>query len=90
MQAIVENVEDYCARTNLGPLLKFKSPWPLNYRLESDITSELSPRRASYYQSLIGVLQWIVKLSRGDLVMEVSAIASIMALSREGHLGIVF
>ena len=60
VQAAVKNVEDYRMRANLGPLPKTKSPWPTNYRPESDITSELGPRKASYYQSLNGVLRWIV------------------------------
>ena len=90
VQAAVKNVEDHRARANLGPLLKVKSPWPTNYRPESDITAELVPRKASYYQSLIGVLRWIVELGRGHLAMKVSAMASMMALPREGHLNTVF
>ena len=90
VQAAVKNVEDYRTRANLGPLPKTKSPWPTNYRPESDITSELGPKEASYYQSLIGVLRWIVELGRGDLAMEVSAMASVMALPRQGHLNTVF
>jgi len=90
VQAAVKNVEDYRKRADLGPLLKTKSPWPTNYRPESDITPELTPKKASYYQSLIGVLRWIVELGRGDLAMEVSAMASMMALPREGHLETVF
>ena len=90
VQAAVKNVEDYRTRANLGPFLKTKSPWPTNYRPESDITSELGPKEASYYQSLIGVLRWIVELGRGDLAMEVSAMASMMALPRQGHLNTVF
>ena len=32
------------------------------------------------------MLQWIVELNRVDITMETSALASIMALPREGHL----
>ena len=39
-----------------------------------------------YYQSLIGVLGWIVELGKGNLAMEVSTIASMIDLFREGHL----
>ena len=52
LQAIVKNLEDHRARANLGLLLKAKLPWPSNYRLEADVTPELSPTKASYYQSL--------------------------------------
>ena len=49
-----------------------------------DITPELTPQQASYYQSLTGELRWIVELGRVDLVMETSAMAS------KGHLKVVF
>ena len=67
-----------------------RAPWPSNYHPEADVTPELSPSKASYYQSLIGILRWIVELGRGDIAMEVSAMASMMALPREGHLEAVF
>ena len=51
---------------------------------------ELDPKRAQYYQSLIGVLHWIVELGRIDVMTEVSKLASHMALPREGHLEAVF
>ncbi len=41
---------------------------------------------ASYYQSLIGVLRWIVELGRVDICLEVSILSSCLALPREGHL----
>ena len=37
-QDAVNNVENCRSRDNLGPLLKAKSPWPSNYRAESDVT----------------------------------------------------
>jgi hypothetical protein len=69
---------------------KSKSPWSTNYRPEIDTTPELEPTEAAYYQSLIGVLRWIVELGRGDICMEVSAMASMMAMPREGHLDQLF
>ena len=90
VQNAVKNVEEYRDRIGLKPLKKTKSPWPSNYRPEADVTPELSSVQASYYQSLIGILRWIVELGRADLVMETSALASMMALPREGHLNAVF
>ena len=54
------------------------------------IAPELSPVKTSYFQSLIGVLRWIVELGRADIVMETSALASMMALAREGNLLAIF
>ena len=91
VQNAVKNVEEYLVRSGRDRLKpRTKSPWPSNYRPEIDTTPELEPKEISYYQSLIGVLRWIVELGRADLVMEVSAMASMMALPRKGHLDAVF
>jgi hypothetical protein len=90
VQNAIGNVEEYLKSRNQSLLLRAKSPWSTNYCPEIDMTPELQPSEASYYQSLIGVLQWIVKLGRGDICMEVSAMASMMALPREGHLDQLF
>ena len=86
----IKNVEDYRRANGLGPLGRATSPWPRNYRPESDVTPELSSEESSYFQSLIGTLRWIVELGRADLVMETSALASMMACPREGHLNALF
>ena len=67
-----------------------KSPWSPGYRPEIDTSPELSPSDAAYFQSLIGVLRWIVELNRIDICMETSALASMMALPQEGHLDQVY
>ena len=90
VQSTVKKLEDYCDKQGLGMLPKVKSPWPRNYRPEVDVSTELSSIQASYYQSLIGILHWIVELGRADIVMETSALSSMMAFPREGHLDAVF
>ena len=77
-------------KQGLGMLPKVKLPWPQNYRTKVDVSTELSSIQASYYQSLIGILRWIVELGRADIFMETSALASMMALPREGLLDAVF
>ena len=90
VQNAVKNVEDYREKNGLGPLPRVKSPWPRDYRPEADVSPELSSIEASYFQSLIGILRWIVEFGRADLIMETSALASMMALPREGHLNAVY
>ena len=51
------------------------------YRPECDVTPELEPGDASYYQSLIGILRWTVEMGRIDICCEVSIMSS-----HEGHL----
>jgi len=60
------------------------------YRPELDISAELDPHDCAYYQSLIGILRWIVKLGRVDICCEVSMMSSHLALPREGHMQPVF
>ena len=54
------------------------------------MSPELDAEDASYYQSLIGVLRWIVELGRVDICLEVSMLSSHLALPREGHMQQVF
>ena len=62
IQNIVKNVEDYRSKCGLVPLPRVKSPWPSNYRPEVDVTPELTSIQALYFQSLIGILRWIIEL----------------------------
>jgi len=61
-------------------------PWPNDFVAELDDSPELDPKRANYYQSLVGILHWMVELGRVDIITETSVLASHMALPREGHL----
>ena len=67
VRAAVDDVEDYLS--NKGEKLAAKALTPLksNYRPDIDITEELGEDESSYYQSLIGVLRWIVELGRVDI-----------------------
>ena len=60
------------------------------YRPEIDTSDELDYAEAAYYQSLIGILRWMVELERIDITCEVLMISSHMALPQVGHLGQLF
>ena len=51
-----------------------KAPAPMSnsYCPEIDISFELNTTDASYYQSLISILQWMVELGRVEITTEVS------------------
>ena len=51
-----------------------------------DVGQELDTTDSAYYQSLIGILRWMVELGRVDICLEVSMLLSHLALPREGHL----
>ena len=65
---------------------KADAPLTNTYRPELDISRELNETDAAYYQSLIGILRWIVELGLVDVYLEVSMTSSHLALPREGHL----
>ena len=67
VQSAVKNVEDHLRKTGEKLPARAKSPWTSQYRPKVDTTSELSPEKATYYQSLIGILRWIVELGRVDI-----------------------
>ena len=83
-------MEGYLRKINLSLPKRAPAPLSTNYRPEIDTSPELEPQQASYYQSLIGILRWIVELGRVDITCEVSMMASCMALPREGHLKQLF
>ena len=92
VQDAVKNANDYLKEHFGGRTLPRKAagPWKRDYVAETDTSPELGTTLASYYQSQIGVLHWIVELGRVDIITEVSTLASHLALPREGHLEAVF
>ena len=69
---------------------KAETPIRTSYRPELDVTKELGPTDAAYYQSLIGILRWMVELGRIDICLEVSMLSSHLVMPREGHLEQVY
>ena len=76
------------------PELKHSSratnPFPTDDDPDLDTTNELDEDQATYYESQIGILHWIVELGRIHIATEVSLLASHVALPRKGHLQTVF
>ena len=66
------------------------NPFPTDYDPDLGTTNELDEDQATYYQSQIGILHWIVELGRIDIATEVSLLALHVALPRKGHLQTVF
>ena len=82
----IENVEKYVNEKGTKLPCRANTPLSPNYRPEVDVTDELEPADAAYYQSLIGILRWMVELGRVDITCEVSMMSSHLALPRRGHL----
>ena len=89
VQSPVKNIEADVRRPENSHLkipLKAEAPLTMSYRPELDVSSELTPRDSAYYQSLIGILRWIVELGRIDICLEVSMMSSHIVMLRKGHL----
>ena len=89
IQSAIKNVEVYIGRpenSHLKILSKAETPLTTSYRPELDVSPELMPRDSAYYQSLIGILRWIVELGRIDICLQVSMMSLHLAMPRKGHL----
>ena len=65
---------------------KAENPFRMNYEPELDDSTPLDSETASYFQTLIGVMRWMVEIVRIDIATEVSILSSHLAYPREGHL----
>ena len=75
VQSAVKNVEEYVGKPENSHLkipTKAERPLTTSYRPELDVSPEVTPQDSAYYQSLIGILWWIVELGRIDICLEVS------------------
>ena len=69
VQAAVHNVQDYLSTSVAAGDSKYSlprkatTPIKSTYRPELDVTPELYETEASHYQSLIGILRWMVERS---------------------------
>ena len=90
VQTDVKNVEEYLVKKGQSLKAKALDPLPKGYRPEIDVSEELRSEEASYYMSLIGIVQWMVELGRVNICTKVSMMSSNLALPIEGHLEAVF
>ena len=65
---------------------KASAPFPCDHQPEVDILPELDAKHASLHHSQVGILCWMVKLGRIDMITEVLLLLSCLTLPREGHL----
>ena len=63
---------------------KTENPFKMGCDPELDTSPELDPYAASYYLTIIGILRWMIKLRRIDIITKVSLLLSHVALTREG------
>ena len=57
-----------------------------NYRSELDASSLCNPGQIKYFQSLIGILRWLIELGRIDIAYEVTSLSKFLMRPRIGHI----
>ena len=62
MSEAVKNVEAYLARKEKKLNAKAGAPISNGKRPDTEATDELQPVDSAYYQSLIGIIRWMVEL----------------------------
>ncbi len=89
VQEAVKNCKYYVSK-HLSPQYRLPklapNPLPTKYETVIDVSPELDPDLASYFQSLIGIRRWMVDLGCIDIATEVSLLSAHSALPREGHM----
>ena len=60
IQEAVKNIEQTIAKRGLALKKKVQAPFTTGYSPEIDGSEILNHEDATYYQSLIGILRWIV------------------------------
>ena len=62
------------------------NPFCMTHEPELDDSTPLDLDAASYFQTIIRVMRWMVEIGRIDIATEVSILSSHLAYPREGHL----
>lgn len=90
VRSAIKNVEEVLGKRGEKLPTKCLIPITSNYRLQANISTGLSAEGVTYYQELIGILQWAYELGRVNILAEVSFLSQHLALPQEGHLNQVF
>ena len=71
---------------------KFRLPkkvdncFKIGYDPELGISPDLEPNATSYFQPIIGILRWMIKLERINIITKLSLLSTHLVLPREEHL----
>jgi hypothetical protein len=88
VQSAVQNVQEHMTALHWYQKLQKKESGPFvdGFKPKLDLSPELDPITANFYQSQIGVLRWCVELVCIDILTEVSMLSTHISLPHEGHL----
>jgi len=82
----VKSIEEKADKYGLILPKNVATPLRSSYNPELDLTMELNEDGVNFYQSMIGILRWLVEAGRIDISHSVSVMSSFMACPRIGQL----
>ena len=86
VQESVKNIEQHLADKGMRLYRGGTAPLSPGYCPELDASPELEVQDATYYQSFIGILLWMVEMGQIDITCKVSMMSYFVAIPHEGHL----
>ncbi len=84
-QYILESIKQIEQRLNIT-LREERTPMATKDHPEDDTSPFLDTNLHREYQALIGMLQWVITISRADICYATSSLSQFSAAPREGHL----
>ena len=72
VKAAVENVELKLSKSQHMLPSRCDTPMSTSYHPSEDVSKEMNAQGVQTYQELIGILRWAVKITRADILLEVS------------------
>ena len=89
VEAAVRNFKQFL-RNNFNNKYKLMchtpNPFPLGYEPGTNISPLLPPDEASYFQTIVGVMQWMIEFGGINIATKVSLLSSFLAMPCQGHL----
>ena len=58
----------------------------MDYEPAMDVSTALEAEEAAYFQSVIGIMRWMIEIGRIGIATEVSMLSSHLTYPREGHM----
>ena len=82
----MENIKLELAKSNCRLPSRCDTPMSTTYHPSEYMTKETNLEGLQVYKTLIGILQWAVKIRRVDILLEVFLMSSLLPLPHVGHL----
>jgi len=86
LKEAIRNVEFDLGKRDLKLPTKVSTPFSHKYHPKMDTSTFLDDDHVRWYQQLIGILRWSIKLGRIDIHLCVALLAQYLAQPRRGHL----